>query len=83
MTTTQTTQTYWMNDGGEVSCPKHLGYSATSELEANPKARRLYTGPNSWERMTKTDLADWLEFLNEQGYNEACETCRHNAGATI
>lgn len=75
MTTTKT-RTYWSSTGGEVACEKHIGYSASAELQANPKARTLYGACDTWHRMTKPELADWLEFLTEYGHTEACESCR-------
>jgi uncharacterized protein YqiB (DUF1249 family) len=76
MTTTTTKRTYWASTGGEIVCDQHLGYSATAELQANPKARTLYGACDTWHRMTKTELADWLTFLAEHGHTEACESCR-------
>jgi len=69
--------TYWTSNGGQVSCGKHIGYSATAELEANPKARVLYGACDTWHRMTKADLTEWIKFLEDYGQTEPCETCRN------
>ena len=76
MTTTTTTARYWQNNNGSVCCDNHIGYSATAELQANPKARTLYGGCDTWHRMTKAEIADWIKFLTGYGHTEACESCR-------
>ena len=76
MTTNTTTKTFWQNNNGEVSCTDHIGYSATAELQANPKARTLYGACDTWHRMTKNEIAEWTEFLAGHGHTEACESCR-------
>ncbi len=71
-----TTSSFWVNNNGMVSCAKHLGMSASAELQANPKARILYGACDTWHKMSKADLDDWLQFLEDHGHAEACEICR-------
>ncbi len=70
------TTTYWQSNNGSVCCEKHIGYSASSELATNPKAKTLYTGPDTWYRMTKNDIAEWATFLSQYDTTEMCEECR-------
>lgn len=73
------TSSYWTSNNGAVACEKHLGYSASAELQANPKARTLYGACDTWHKMTKADLAEWLVFLEGHGLTEACEFCRNHS----
>ena len=75
-TAINTTTTMWCNDNGSVCCTKHIGYSATAELEANPRARTLYGSCDTWHKMTKAEIADWREFLAQRDITELCEDCR-------
>ena len=73
---TTTTAQLWESHNGSVCCEKHLGMSSTYELQANPKAKKLVTGPDVWTRMTKADMADWMSFMAEMDVTEPCESCR-------
>lgn len=76
MTTTQKAQTLWTDDNGRVACPEHMGCSATFLLQQNPRLRVIENGYTTWERMTKAEVTDWMEYLAEHGHTVACETCR-------
>lgn len=79
MTTTKT-QPLWGDLQGFVACPKHLGISASTILEHNPKARTIRTDLTIWERLTRAETTDWLGFLAEQNEPSiGCDTCRHDA----
>ena len=75
MTTTKN-RTFWTSDNGRVVCESHLGYSATAELQAKPKARTLYGSCDTFRKMTKPEVAEWLAFLAGHDETEACEDCR-------
>lgn len=66
----------WASDNGRVCCPNHLGYSASAERSANPRARRLVTSLGSWSRLSSADVAEWSAFLAGEGVAVLCEGCR-------
>jgi hypothetical protein len=66
----------WTTNQGRVCCEKHIGYSATAELQANPKARTLYGSCDTWHRMTKAEINDWTQYLAQYNMTEPCEDCR-------
>jgi hypothetical protein len=79
MTTTKN-QTLWQDLQGFVACPKHMGISASTLLQHNPKARMIRTDLTIWERLTRAEVTDWLGFLSEQNESRiGCDTCRHEA----
>ena len=72
----------WMDLGGRVCCPAHIGASAGAVLSTRPRSRVLRTGLTVWERMTDDDRAEWAEFLfAENGSTVLCESCRYSGGA--
>lgn len=69
----------WESNGGRVCCPDHLGFEASAQLSANPRARGLVTSLAVWRRFSPEDVADWAEFMFENGETVLCEGCRCNS----
>lgn len=75
MTTTKN-RTYWQSVAGRVVCDQHLGLSAMVRLRAKPTARILYGDCDTYQKITKPDLAEWIAFLAGHDETELCEDCR-------
>lgn len=61
---------------GRIACTNHLGSEGESEYRHNPKARTLRTSMTVWERMTKADVASFVDECDIVG--PACEACRYD-----
>jgi len=59
----------WESNGGVLVCHQHLGFAASSELEARPKARTLTTSLDHWTRVTKAEAAQY------RSEGMGCEDC--------
>lgn len=59
-------QQYWEDDNGGITCVAHAGNYLRSAIERDPLARtaRSHRTPlGTYRRMTKTEVADFQEFL--------------------
>jgi hypothetical protein len=65
---------YFLANSGEVTCAKHGGMYLTSELKRRPKAKRITTPLDVWERLNSLEVA---MLTAEMGY--CCETCHGQA----
>lgn len=65
---------YFVANSGEVTCSKHGGMYLTSELKRRPKAKRISTPLDVWERLNSLEVA---VLTAEMGY--CCETCNAQA----
>jgi hypothetical protein len=59
----------WESNGGVLACPKHLGFAASAELKARPKARTIITSLDHWTRTTKAEAAQY------RSEGMGCEGC--------
>ena len=57
----------WMDLGGRVSCPKHIGTYAIQGLEADPTASSISTPITTWSKVKIRE--DWM----------ICESCASKA----
>jgi hypothetical protein len=67
----------WASNGGHIACDEHLGMYGQSERRAHPRARRLITPLDVWERLTDADNDEWIR---EFGEPMRCESCRCGRG---
>jgi len=83
MTTNQTPLTnqpkvYFVSNGGSLICSHHAGMYLTAELTARPKARKITTPLDVWERLNSAEVA---VMFAELGF--CCETCKANEPTPI
>jgi hypothetical protein len=62
----------WASNSGRIVCPEHAGAYHEAHLRAHPRARRLTTPLDAWEKMTQADRDAWLA---EMGAPMTCEVC--------
>lgn len=67
-------QRYWASNTGRVSCEEHGGNYLKSAVSRMPKARRIVTPLDAWERLTAREIDEIREW-NPQ----VCEGCRYHA----
>lgn len=71
-------KTYFLGNGGELTCSHHAGMYLTSELMARPNGRKFTTPLGVWERLSSAEVESMFADL---GF--CCETCKANEPTPI
>lgn len=71
-------KTYFVSNGGELTCSHHAGAYLTAALIERPKGRKFTTPLGVWERLASAEVETMFTDL---GF--CCETCKANEPTPI
>lgn len=71
-------KTYFVSNGGELTCSHHAGAYLMADLVARPKGRKFSTPLAVWERLSSAEVE---AMFTDLGF--CCETCKANEPTPI